>query len=110
MLAKAVELLAPLSQYEENCWQIPYHRAKAYLAAGENDKAAAELEKLLTHRGWLNREMFAPLATLDLARAYAAGKDREKSRKAYEDFFLTWKEADPDIPILKQARAEYAKL
>jgi DNA-binding winged helix-turn-helix (wHTH) protein/tetratricopeptide (TPR) repeat protein len=108
--AKAVELLAPLSQYEENCWQIPYHRAKAYLAAGENDKAAAELEKLLGHRGWQNREMFAPLAKLDLARAYAAGGDREKSRKAYEDFFATWKEADPDIPILKQAKAEYAKL
>jgi predicted Zn-dependent protease len=108
--AEAVELLAPLSQYEENCWQIPYHRAKAYLAAGENDKAAAELEKLLGHRGWQNREMFAPLAKLDLARAYAAGEDREKSRKAYEDFFATWKEADPDIPILKQAKAEYSKL
>jgi eukaryotic-like serine/threonine-protein kinase len=108
--AKAVELLAPLSQYEENCWQIPYHRAKAYLAAGENDKAAAELEKLLGHRGWLNREMFAPLAELDLARAYAAEGDREESRKAYDDFFTTWKEADPDIPILRQAKVEYKKL
>ena len=108
--AKAVELLAPLSQYEENCWQIPYHRAKAYLAAGENDKAAAELEKLLGHRGWLNREMFAPLAELDLARAYAAEGDREESRKAYDDFFTTWKNADPDIPILRQAKAEYKKL
>jgi eukaryotic-like serine/threonine-protein kinase len=105
-----VALLAPLSQYEENCWQIPYHRAKAYLAAGENDKAAAELEKLLGHRGWLNREMFAPLAELDLARAYAAGGDREESRKAYDDFFTTWKNADPDIPILRQAKAEYKKL
>ena len=108
--AKAVELLAPLAQYEENCWQIPYHRAKAYLATGENDKAAAELEKLLGHRGWLNREMFGPLAKLDLARVYAAEGDREKSVKAYEDFFATWKEADPDIPILKQAKAEFAKL
>jgi eukaryotic-like serine/threonine-protein kinase len=108
--AKAVELLAPLSQYEENCWQIPYHRAKAYLAAGENDKAAAELEKLLGHRGWLNREMFAPLSELDLARAYAAEGDREESRKAYDDFFTTWKNADPDIPILRQAKAEYKKL
>jgi tetratricopeptide (TPR) repeat protein len=105
--AKAVALLAPLSQYEENCWQIPYHRAKAYLAAGENDKAAAELEKVLGHRGWLNWEVFAPLAKLDLARAYAAEGDREKSRKVYEDFFATWKAADPDIPILKQAKAEY---
>jgi DNA-binding winged helix-turn-helix (wHTH) protein/tetratricopeptide (TPR) repeat protein len=108
--AKAVELLAPLSPYEENCWQIPYHRAKAYLAAGENDKAAAELEKLLGHRGWLNREMFAPLAELDLARAYAVQGDREESRKAYDDFFTTWKDADPDLPILRQAKAEYKKL
>jgi eukaryotic-like serine/threonine-protein kinase len=108
--AKAVELLASLSEYEENCWQIPYHRAKAYLAVGENDKAAAELEKLLSHRGWLNREMFAPLAELDLARAYAAQGHRDESRKAYDDFFTTWKDADPNIPILKQAKAEYAKL
>jgi eukaryotic-like serine/threonine-protein kinase len=108
--SKAVELLVPLSPYEENCWQIPYHRAKAYLAAGENDKAAVELEKLLGHRGWLNREMFAPLAELDLARAYAAEGDREESRKAYDDFFTTWKEADPDIPLLRQAKVEYKKL
>lgn len=108
--AQAVELLGPLSPYEENCWQIPYHRAKAYLAAGEKDKAAAELEKLLSHRGWLNREMFAPLAELDLARAYAAQGDREESRKAYDDFFATWKDADSDIPILRQAKAEYKKL
>jgi DNA-binding winged helix-turn-helix (wHTH) protein/tetratricopeptide (TPR) repeat protein len=108
--AKAVELLASLSEYEENCWQIPYHRAKAYLAVGENDKAAAELEKLLSHRGWLNRGMFAPLAELDLARAYAMQGNRENSRKAYDDFFATWKDADPNIPILKQAKAEYAKL
>ncbi|HEY6372332.1 MAG TPA: winged helix-turn-helix domain-containing protein [Candidatus Sulfotelmatobacter sp.] len=107
---KAVELLAPVSQYEENCWQIPYHRAKAYLAAGENDKAAAELKKLLGHRGWLNAEMFAPLAGLELARAYAAEGDREKSRKAYEDFFATWNQAGPEIPILRQAKAEYKKL
>jgi DNA-binding winged helix-turn-helix (wHTH) protein/tetratricopeptide (TPR) repeat protein len=108
--AKAVELLASLSEYEENCWQIPYHRAKAYLAVGENDKAAAELEKLLSHRGWLNREMFAPLAELDLARAYAAQGDRDESRKAYDDFFTTWKDADPGIPILRQAKVEYSKL
>jgi DNA-binding winged helix-turn-helix (wHTH) protein/tetratricopeptide (TPR) repeat protein len=108
--AKAVELLASLSEYEENCWQIPYHRAKAYLAVGENDKAAAELEKLLSHRGWLNREMFAPLAELDLARAYAAQGDRDESRKAYDDFFTTWKDADPAIPILRQAKVEYGKL
>jgi hypothetical protein len=54
--------------------------------------------------------MFAPLAELDLARAYAAQGDREESRKAYDDFFTTWKDADPDIPILRQTKAEYKKL
>ena len=54
--------------------------------------------------------MYAPLAQLGLGRAFAIGGDREKSRKAYDEFFATWKNADPDIPILKQAKAEYAKL
>ena len=54
--------------------------------------------------------MFAPLAQLGLARAYAMQGDRENSRKAYNDFFTTWKDADPDIPILRQAKAEYKKL
>jgi hypothetical protein len=54
--------------------------------------------------------MFAPLAELDLARAYAAQGDRDESRKAYDDFFTTWKDADPGIPILRQAKVEYSKL
>jgi hypothetical protein len=54
--------------------------------------------------------VFAPLAQLGLARAYAMQGDRENSRKAYNDFFTTWKDADPDIPILRQAKAEYKKL
>ena len=108
--AKAVDLLVPVTQYEQNCWQIPYHRAQAYLAAGEHSKAAAEFEKLIGHRGWINWGVFAPLAQLGLARAYAMQGDREESRRAYDDFFSTWKDADPDIPILKQAKAEYAKL
>jgi hypothetical protein len=54
--------------------------------------------------------VYAPLARLGLARAYAGQGEQEKSRKAYDDFFTTWKDADPDIPILRQARAEYKKL
>jgi hypothetical protein len=54
--------------------------------------------------------LFAPLAQLGLARAYALQRDREDGRKAYEDFFTTWKDADPEIPILRQAKAEYKKL
>jgi eukaryotic-like serine/threonine-protein kinase len=108
--AKAVDLLAPVAQYEQGELGVPYSRAQAYLAAGEHAKATAEFEKLIGHRGWLEWEVFAPLAQLGLARAYAMQGDREKSRKAYDDFFTTWKDADPDTPTLRQAKAEYKKL
>jgi tetratricopeptide (TPR) repeat protein len=108
--AKAVDLLAPVAQYEQGELQVLYYRARAYLAAGEHAKAAAEFARLIGHRGWLDSEVFAPLAQLGLARAYAMQGDREKSRKAYDDFFTTWKDADPDTPTLRQAKAEYKKL
>jgi tetratricopeptide (TPR) repeat protein len=107
---KAVDLLAPVAQYEQSESQVLYHRARAYLAAGERTKAAAEFARLIGHRGWPDSELFAPLAQLGLARAYAMQGDRENSRKAYDDFFTTWKDADPDTPILHQAKAEYKKL
>lgn len=107
---KAVELLAPAAQYEQDAVDIPYERAVAYLAAGEHAKAAAEFEKIIGYRGWHEWEVFAPLAQLGLARAYARQGDGEKSRKAYDDFFTMWKDADPEIPILRQAKAEYKKL
>jgi eukaryotic-like serine/threonine-protein kinase len=108
--AGALDLLAPVAQYEQGTIDIPYERAQAYLATGEHAKAAAEFEKLIGHRGWFEWEVFTPLAQIGLARAYALQGDREDSRKAYEDFFTTWKDADPDIPILRQAKAEYKKL
>ena len=107
-VVKAVDLLAPLTQYPNVV--VFYHRAQAYLAAGEHAKAAADFEKVIDHRGWPEWEVFAPLAQLGLARAYAMQGDRENSRKAYDDFFITWKDADPDIPLLLQAKAEYKKL
>ena len=107
---KAVDLLAPVAQYEQGEPQVLYHRARAYLAAGERTKAAAEFQKLISHRGWDDSEVFAPLAQLGLARAYAMQGDSENSRKAYDDFLTTWKDADPDIPILRQAKAEHKKL
>jgi tetratricopeptide (TPR) repeat protein len=107
---KAVELLVPVMQYEQGTSEIPYNRATAYLAAGEFRKAEAEFEKIIGYRGWDEWEIFAPLAQLGVARAYAMQGDRENSRKAYDDFFTTWKDADPDIPILRQAEAEYKKL
>jgi tetratricopeptide (TPR) repeat protein len=108
--AKAVDLLAPTRQYEQDSPEILYARARAYLAAGEHDKAAAEFEKLIGYRGWREWEVFAPLAQLGRARAYDMQGDRENSRKAYDAFFTTWKDADRDIPLLRQAKAEYEKL
>jgi tetratricopeptide (TPR) repeat protein len=107
---KAVELLAPVLQYEQDEADLPYEGARAYLSAGEHAKAEAEFAKLLSHRGWREWEVFAPLSQLGLARAYAMKGDREKGRKAYEEFFTTWRDADPDIPILRQAKDEYKKI
>ncbi|HYW37685.1 MAG TPA: tetratricopeptide repeat protein [Terriglobales bacterium] len=107
---QALDLLASVSPFEQDCWQALYHRAQAYLASGDHANAAAEFERLMSHRGWDEWELFAPLAQLGLARAYAMQGEQEKSRKAYEDFFATWKDADPDIGILRQAKAEYTKL
>ncbi len=106
---RAADLLAPAMQYEQTL-DLFYQRAQAYLAAGEPAKAAADFKKLLGHRGSGWWQVYAPLAQLGLARAYAMQGDREHSRKAYDDFFTTWKDADPDIPILLQAKAEYKKL
>jgi tetratricopeptide (TPR) repeat protein len=107
---KAVDLLVPAAQYEQDAMEIPYNRAQAYLTAGEPAKDAAEFEKIINHRGWSEWEVFAPLAQLGLARAYAMQGKREDSRKVYDEFFTMWKDADPDIPILRQAKAEYKKL
>ena len=109
-MADSVDLLVPAAQYEQGNSDLVYSRGQAYLAAGDPVKAAAEFEKLIAHRGWFEWEMYAPLAQLGVARAYAKKGDREESRKAYDEFFSTWKDADPDIPILLQARAEYEKL
>ena len=70
----------------------------------------AEFQKLLDHPGLVLNNPLGALAHLQLARAYALESDSAKSRTAYQDFLTLWKGADPDIPILKQAKAEYAKL
>ena len=106
---KAADLLAQAEPYQQTM-DVPYRRAQAYLAAGEHTKAAAEFENIIHNRGWGWWQVYAPLAQLGLARSHAMQGDLENSRKAYDDFFTTWKDADPGIPILKQAKAEYAKL
>jgi hypothetical protein len=87
-----------------------YVRGEAYLAVHEGIEAAAEFQKILDQRAVVFNEPIGVLAHLGLARAYALQGDTAKSRKAYEDFLTLWKDADPDIPILREAKAEYAKL
>jgi len=87
-----------------------YVRGEAYLALHQGPQAAAEFQKILDHRGVVLNEPIGALAHLQLGRAYALAGDAAKARAAYQDFFALWKDADPDVPILIQAKAEYAKL
>jgi serine/threonine protein kinase/tetratricopeptide (TPR) repeat protein len=87
-----------------------YVRGQAYLAAHRGKEAAIEFQKLLDHRSIVVNSPLGVLAHLGVARAYTMQGDTAKARTAYQDFFALWKDADPDIPILKQAKAEYAKL
>jgi len=87
-----------------------YLRGLAYLAQKNGPAAVAEFQKFLDHPGIVDNFLFGSLAHLQLARAYAIAGDTAKAKAAYRDFLTLWKDADPDIPILKQAKAEYAKL
>jgi predicted Zn-dependent protease len=87
-----------------------YVRGQAYVRLKQGTEAAAEFQKILDHRTIVVNFITGALAHLGLARAYALQGDTAKARTAYNDFFTLWKEADPDIPILKEAKAEYAKL
>jgi hypothetical protein len=87
-----------------------YLRGQAYLAAHNGSAAATEFQKLLDHRGIVINFPLGALAHLGLARAYALSGDTAKGKTAYQDFFALWKDADPDIPILNEAKAEYGKL
>jgi eukaryotic-like serine/threonine-protein kinase len=113
--AKAIEALAPAAPYELGAiggvtLYPVYLRGEAYLAAHQGSAAAAEFQKIVDHPGL--RPIFAEhsLAKLGLGRAYVMTGDAAKARSAYQDFLGLWKDADPDIPILKEAKAEYAKL
>ena len=85
-------------------------RGQAYLTARNGSAAAAEFQKFLDHRGIVVNFPLGALAHLGLARAYALSGDTAKAKSAYQNFFALWKDADPDIPILKEAKAEYARL
>ena len=87
-----------------------YFRGEAYLAARQSREATVEFQKILDHRGTVVSDPVGALAHLQLGRAYALSGDKTKAKSAYQDFLTLWKDADPDIPILKRAQAEHANL
>jgi serine/threonine protein kinase len=116
--AKAAEILKTASPYELGQCQpfqlgmmYPiYLRGQAYLLARQGKEAAAEFQRISDNRAIVLNFPLGALAHLGLARAYAMQGDTAKARAAYQDFLTLWNDADPDIPILKEAKAEYANL
>jgi hypothetical protein len=86
-----------------------YLRGQAFLLAHRNLEAAAQFQRILAHRGIVSADPVGAVARLQLARALALSGDTAKANTAYQAFLTLWKDADPDIPILIQAKAEYAK-
>jgi serine/threonine protein kinase/Flp pilus assembly protein TadD len=110
---RAVELLSPAESVEAGWFEVyrpAYLRGEAYLLLHLGQKATTEFQKITEHRGIVTNQPYGAVARLELARAYAMQGDTNKARGAYQDFLTLWKDADPDIPILKQAKIEYAKL
>jgi len=94
----------------ETALYAPYLRGLVYLRLADGKAAEAEFQKILDHRGLTASSPQAALAVLGLARARALKGDLPASRMAYQDFLALWKDADPELPVLQQARAEYARL
>ena len=117
--ARAVELLPQVKNFDLGTQSpgliVPslypvYLRGSAYLASGNGKRAVEEFRKIIEHPGMVVNCPLGALARLGLARAYDAQGDIADARSAYQDFLNLWKDADPDVPLLKQAMAEYAKL
>jgi serine/threonine protein kinase/tetratricopeptide (TPR) repeat protein len=111
--AQAIEILRPAGRFElgnvAGFW-ITYIRGEIYLRQKSGNEAAAAFQKILDHRGIEPASPLYPLAHLGLARASVLSGDTAKARKEYQDFLAVWKDADADLPVLQQAKDEYAKL
>jgi len=119
--AKSIELLQISATYDLGTQRSTIHglfgalypiyvRGEAYLALHRGAEAAAEFQKILDHRGIVISDPVGALAHLELGRAYVLLGEKKKAGQAYQDFLTLWKDADSDIPVLKQAQAEYSKL
>jgi tetratricopeptide (TPR) repeat protein len=123
--SRAIELLRPAATYEFaqpgisfygagggsfGAMYPTYLRGQAYLTLHKGVEAAAEFQKILDHPGVVLEDPIGALARLQLARAWTLSGDKAKAKAAYQDFLALWKDADADVPILRQAKGEYAKL
>ena len=116
--AESVDLLASAAPYERSYIEANYFRGLAYLRLHKGPEAIAEFQKIVDHKGaswgatWVhpNWGLYYAPSQLGLARAYSLAGDSAKAKKGYQDFLAAWKDADPDVSILKQAKTEYSKL
>jgi ATP/maltotriose-dependent transcriptional regulator MalT len=109
--AQALQILESVSRYERaSYFHQTYLRGQIYLSEQKGAEAAVEFQKIIDHRGWsAYSAMYVP-AHLGLARAVKIQGDLANARKSYQDFFALWKDADPDLPILIEAKKEYEKV
>jgi eukaryotic-like serine/threonine-protein kinase len=107
---KAITLLSSASPYDKGNTGVLYVRGLAYLKAKQGANAVQEFQKVLALRNAAATDPVLPMSQLGLARAYVLSGDAAKSRAAYQDFFALWKDADLDVPVLKEAKTEYQKL
>jgi serine/threonine protein kinase/DNA-binding winged helix-turn-helix (wHTH) protein/tetratricopeptide (TPR) repeat protein len=111
----AIRVLETTAQYDlKEAWYFgvdpAYVRGEAYLKAGRADQAATQFHKVIDHPGLVANSINGPLSRLQLARAQVLMGDKQAARSSYQEFLKLWKDADPDLPIFKQAKSEYAKL
>jgi hypothetical protein len=111
--SQAIEFLQATRPYElggPGTLYPVYVRGQANLLAKNGTAAAAEFQKILDHRGIVGNDVLGALAHLQLGRAYAMVGNTTRARSDYQDFFALWKDADPNIPIMREAKAEYGRL
>jgi tetratricopeptide (TPR) repeat protein len=108
--ASAIEGLRSSEPLENAQISTTYTRGGVYLAAGSGKEAAAQFAKIIARPGVAPFSVIRALSHLQLGRACALAGETEKARTAYQGFLALWKDADPDIPVLRQAKAEYASL
>jgi eukaryotic-like serine/threonine-protein kinase len=111
-MRKAIDILDVTIPYEYG-WPLlypAYFRGYAYIATRQGSAAVTEFEKIIDHPGIIQNNVIGSLAHLGLGRAYVVAGDSKKAKAEYDNFLTLWKDADADIPILKQARSEFAHL